>query len=63
MWFMESDTFNNWKASDSLLWIYGKRTSPLCSFDLALIDLHFYSRLWEECTQVRHFPPRFTRGY
>ncbi len=64
MWFMESDTFNNWKASDSLLWIYGKRTSPaLCSFDLALIDLHFYSRLWEECTQVRHFPPHFTRGY
>jgi peptidoglycan hydrolase CwlO-like protein len=64
MWFMESDAFNNWKASDSLLWIYGKRTSPaLCSFDLALINLHFYSWLWEECTQVRHFPPRFTRGY
>jgi hypothetical protein len=64
MWFMESDTFNNWKASDSLLWIYGKRTSPaLCSLDLALIDFHFYSWLWEECTQVRHFSPRFTRGY
>jgi len=64
MWFMESDTFNNWKASDSLLWIHGKRTSPaLCSLDLALIDLHFYSWLWEECTQVRHFPPRFTPGY
>jgi archaellum component FlaC len=63
MWFMESDTFNNWKASDSMLWIYGKRTSPaLCSFDLALIDL-FYSWLWEECTQVRHFPPRLTPGY
>lgn len=64
IWFMESDAFNNWKASDSLLWIHGKRTSPaLCSLDLALIDLHFYSWLWEECTQVRHFPPRFTRGY
>jgi archaellum component FlaC len=64
IWFMESDAFNNWKASDSLLWIHGKRTSPaLCSLDLALIDLHFYSWLREECTQVRHFPPRFTRGY
>ena len=63
MWFMESDAFNNWKASDSLLWIYGKRTSPaLSSFDLAPIDL-FYSWLWEECTQVRHFPPRLTPGY
>jgi archaellum component FlaC len=64
MWFIESDAFNNWKVSDSLLWIYGKRTSPvLCSFGLAQIDLHFYSWLWEECTQVRHFAPRFARGY
>jgi hypothetical protein len=26
VWFTESDEFNNWKKSGSLLWVYGKRT-------------------------------------
>ena len=27
LWFIEGDTFKDWKASGSLLWLYGKRTS------------------------------------
>jgi hypothetical protein len=28
LWFMACDAFKSWKESDSLLWIYGKRTFP-----------------------------------
>ena len=28
LWFMACDAFKDWKVSNSLLWIYGKRTSP-----------------------------------
>ena len=28
VWFTESSIFRNWKNSGSLLWVYGKRTSP-----------------------------------
>jgi hypothetical protein len=27
-WFIESSTFKDWKESESLLWIYGKRMFP-----------------------------------
>ena len=27
-WFLESDIYNEWKATGSLLWIHGKRMSP-----------------------------------
>ena len=28
LWFLACDAFKNWKMSNSLLWIYGKRTFP-----------------------------------
>ena len=28
LWFIGCDAFKDWKVSNSLLWIYGKRTSP-----------------------------------
>ena len=28
VWFIEGNTFRNWKESGSLLWIHGKRTFP-----------------------------------
>jgi hypothetical protein len=27
LWFIEGDSFNDWKASGSLLWLHGKRSS------------------------------------
>jgi hypothetical protein len=29
MWFIQGITFGNWKTSGSLLWIHGKRLSPV----------------------------------
>jgi len=28
LWFIEGSIFTDWKASGSLLWVYGKRTIP-----------------------------------
>src|SRR5579863_6752559 len=41
-WFIESDTFSEWKSPglSSLLWIYGKRQSPLSYCIFAKIDRH-----------------------
>jgi len=54
LWFIGGDAFRDWKVSNSLLWIYGKRTSPPPSSSLWLMHLYFYSRFREECPQVRH---------
>ena len=51
---MTCAAFKNWKVSNSLLWIYGKRMFPYPSSSLWLIDVFFYSRFGEECPQVRH---------
>ena len=39
LWFMACDAFKDWKASNSLLWIYGKRTSPRPYSSLWLMDV------------------------
>ena len=51
---MTCDAFKDWKMSNSLLWIYGKRAFSRPSSSLWLINLYFYSRFGEECPQVRH---------
>jgi len=38
LWFMACDTFKDWKASNSLLWIYGKCAFPRPSSSLWLMD-------------------------
>ena len=61
LWFMASDAFKDWKVSNSLLWIYGKRTFPRPSSSLWLIDLYFHSRFGEKRPQVRYTPKSFGR--
>jgi len=61
LWFMGCGAFKNWKVSNSLLWIYGKRTFPLPSSSLWLMDLFFFSRFGEECPQVCHTSKSFGR--
>ena len=55
---MTCDAFKDWKASNSLLWIYGKRTFPRPFSSLWLMVLYFCSRFGEECPQVRHTSPQ-----
>ncbi|KAH9970768.1 hypothetical protein BJV74DRAFT_256116 [Russula compacta] len=38
LWFIQSDTFNNWKQSSSLLWIYGKPGSGKTVLTSAIIQ-------------------------
>jgi hypothetical protein len=61
LWFIACGAFKDWKQSNSLLWIYGKRTFPRPSSSLWLMVLYFYSRFGEECPQVRHTSKSFGR--
>lgn len=55
-WFIEGNTFLEWKTSDacgSLLWVYGKRpliTRPYASPNTEIFCFH--SGCWKECSLV-----------
>ena len=51
VWFAQSNTFKDWKASGSLLWIHGKRVFPPPLFFIVPTD-RLSSGLWEERTYV-----------
>ena len=60
LWFIQGNTFADWKVSGSLLWIFGKRTSFYSSTSPAsflLTDFHLHSRFRQECSQARLFRP------
>ena len=59
---MACDAFKDWKVSNSLLWIYGKRTFPRPSSSLWLMNLYFYSWFGEERPQVRLTPQNRLAG-
>jgi hypothetical protein len=53
LWFIQCSAFQSWKASGSLLWVYGKRMLSRL-FSPILIDFPFQSRLRQERSHVRH---------
>jgi len=62
-WFIESDTFKNWKKSGSLLWIHGKRMFPDGLQLRFRTDFKFHSGIRQKRPYVCHlrnsFRPRF----
>jgi hypothetical protein len=52
---MQGDTFKEWKATGSLLWIHGNRKyhSPLSNFQWLMSVFPYCSGFWKECLVVR----------
>jgi hypothetical protein len=53
-WFFRGEIFREWKTTDSLLWIYGKRMFSPLVLDLPLMTIRILSGVWEEHPLVSH---------
>ena len=53
-WFIQGDTFQEWKSTGSLFWIHGNRKylSPVLTFLWPMPVLSYCSRFWKECLVV-----------
>ena len=61
MWFIQGNTFESWKETTSLLWIYGKRKFSYCFYPvLVLTGLLDHSWCWQKRLYVCY--PRFHFG-